>query len=68
MTIRVTGPEAAYTRTVKSLAWAEERAYRVALLAGSAQIERRDGRGEDWQTVARYEKSGSRVSRVGRTR
>jgi hypothetical protein len=61
--IRVTGPDPAFTRTVKSWSWATERARRVALLTGSSEIQRRESRGE-WQTVERYAKTGSRVSRV----
>lgn len=60
--IRVTGPDPRFTRHVRSLAWATERARRVALLAGTAEIQQRTGRG-DWQAVERFEKRGNRVER-----
>jgi len=54
--IRVLAPPTypGMTKTVRSFAWAEERARRVAQLAGSAEIQQRDGRTDDWQIVARY--------------
>lgn len=60
--IRVTSIDPRLTRTVRSFAWAEERARRVALLAGSAEIQQRE-RGGDWQTVESYERVGSKVRR-----
>jgi hypothetical protein len=65
--IRVTSPASPrLTRTVRSLAWAEERARRVALLAGSAQIERRDGRRDEWEVLTTFTKAGSAVERRAR--
>ncbi len=67
--IRVLAPPtyAGMTRTVRSQAWAEERARRVAQLAGSAEIQHRDGRSEDWRTVATYSRAASGgVTREGR--
>lgn len=53
-TIRVTSPASpGYTRNVRSWAWAEERARRVARLAGSSEIQRRDAQGA-WETIERY--------------
>ena len=58
--IRVTSPiSPRLTRTVKSMSWAEERARRVALLVGSSQVERREGRG-GWEVVARWTKDGAK--------
>lgn len=62
--IRVTGPDPRLTRPMRSMDWARERARRVALLAGGAEIQRREKRGE-WETVERYEKVGTKVERRG---
>lgn len=61
--LRVTSTDARLTRTVRSWSSAEERARRVALLAGEAQIEQRDAAGV-WRPVERFQKIGFRVSRV----
>lgn len=70
MTIRVLAPPtyAGMTKTVKTTARAEDRARWVALATGSSEIQQRDGRSEDWQTVARFEKTerGRVERRVGR--
>ena len=62
--IRVTAPLApGFTRTVRSMAWAEERARRLAVLTGASEIQRRDGRREDWETIVRWVKVGSSAVR-----
>lgn len=60
--LRVIGPDVRLTRTARSWGSAEERARRVALLVGSAEIQRRDQAG-DWQTVERFIGSSGRVNR-----
>lgn len=64
--LRVTSVDPRLTRTARSLLSAEERARRVALLVGSAQIERRDDGGA-WSAVERFVRTGQRVSRVEAT-
>lgn len=67
--IRVLAPPtyAGMTRTVRSQAWAEERARRVAQLAGSAEIQRRESRDGEWETISRFTKAGNgSVARRGR--
>lgn len=66
-TLRVTSIDPRLTRFPRSWSAAEHRAKTVALLAGSAEIQRRDQAG-DWQTVEAFERVGCRVSRqeVGR--
>ena len=59
--LRVTSIDPRLTRLVRSWAWANERAHRVALLAGSAEIQQRqDGA---WTTVQRFVRTADRVSR-----
>lgn len=60
--LRVTSTDPRLTRFPRSWSAAEERARRVALLAGSAEIQRRDRAGA-WQTVEAFERVGCRVSR-----
>lgn len=60
--LRVIGPDERLTRPARGLAAAEERARRVALLVGSAEIQQRDRRGA-WVTVEKYRRVGGRVER-----
>lgn len=62
MPLRVIGPEEGYTRPVRSMVGATERARRVALLAGSAEIQQRE-KGKEWVTLEKYRKVGYRVER-----
>jgi hypothetical protein len=68
--IRVLAPPtyAGMTKTVKTTARAEDRARWVALATGSAEIQQRDGRTEDWTTLVRFTKSerGRVERRTGR--
>ena len=59
----ISAADPGYTRTVRSLAWAEERARRVALLAGTAEIQHREKSGAEWTVLSRFTKTGSRVAR-----
>lgn len=63
--IRVLAPSdyPGMTKTVRSNARAEDRARWVAQLAGSAEIQQRSTRTDDWLTITRFEKSGTRVLR-----
>lgn len=61
--LRVIGPHEGYTRPARSMIGATERARRVALLAGSAEIQQRE-KGKAWQTIEHYRKIGYRVVRV----
>jgi hypothetical protein len=62
MALRVTGLDPRLTRVARSWGSAEERARRVALLVGEAEIQRRDSAGA-WQTVETWRKVGQRVER-----
>lgn len=68
--IRVLAPttHAAMTKTVKTTARAEDRARWVAMTTGSAEIQQRDARSDDWRTVATFERAqtGSVTRRVMR--
>jgi hypothetical protein len=63
-TLRVTSTDPRLMRAARSWGSAEERARRVALLVGSAEIQRRDTAGA-WQTVERFSSNGGRVNRQG---
>lgn len=60
--LRVTSVDPRLTRPARSWGGAEERARRVALLVGTAEIQQRD-RGGEWQTVEIYERTDGRVRR-----
>lgn len=62
-TLRVVSIDPRLARTVRSWGSAEERARRVALLVGSAEIQqhRPDG---TWQTVEAFRRDGGRVVRA----
>lgn len=64
--LRVTSTDPRLTRNARSWGSAEERARRVALLIGAAEIQRRDHAG-DWQTVERFT-SGAQGGRRGAAR
>jgi hypothetical protein len=54
---RITSPRSPrLTRTARTLAWATERAERVARLVGQAEIQRRDSSGA-WATVTTVRKA-----------
>lgn len=61
-TLRVTSTDPRLTRFSRSYNSAEERARRVALLVGFAEIQRRESDGE-WRMVERFARQGSRVVR-----
>jgi hypothetical protein len=60
--LRVIGPDVRLTRLARSWVSAEERARRVTLLVGSAEIQCRDQAGA-WQTIERFINSSGRVNR-----
>ena len=62
--IRVTSTDPGFTRRARSMLWAEERARRLALLVGSAEIQRREPDGE-WTTVETYRRTAT-TARVTR--
>lgn len=67
--IRVLAPPtyAAMTKTCKTVQRAEQRATWVALATGSAEIQQRDERDAEWQTVARFSRTErGAVERRGR--
>ena len=63
MSLRVTGPDERLTRLVRSMVGAEERARRVTLLTGSAEIQQR-AKGKEWQTIERFRLVNGRVTRT----
>lgn len=61
--LRVTSTDPRLTRAARSWGSAEERARRVALLVGSAEIQRRTSDGV-WTTVEVFVGASGRVSRL----
>lgn len=63
MSLRVIGPDERLARQARSMVGAEERARRVALLVGEAEIQQR-ARGKEWQTIERFRLVNGRVTRT----
>ena len=62
MSLRVIGPDERLTRIAKSMVSATERARRVALLVGEAEIQQR--KGKEWERIERYVRVDGRVQRA----
>ena len=63
MPLRVVGPDERLTRAARSMVGAEERARRVTLLVGEAEIQQR-AKGKEWQTIERFRLVNGRVTRT----
>jgi hypothetical protein len=63
VSLRVIGPDERLTRPARSMVGAEERARRVALLVGEAEIQQRL-RGKEWETIERFTRVNGRVQRM----